>query len=948
MIKFNDNNIYVGQIKQIIKDFNLPNCQVYREEFDSFYVNSESTEENNLDIVYIKNNNLYRGNKVISSYKFNDKIQNITSNYYITSNIYDTTTHKYLGEYLRFIRDYTGLDLMQMYNCFTNETPANLHLDNFDINDESSQIFILPIKFNRTYTIGLDCSSRVELRTCNYESKDIVDTDVRHVSKIFSGTKFNKPFIFESPKVEKSSDLINEKTLKLLIKIPVTCKSSIVVLEGDYRRGCDLFIDKKKDKNGVLYDDSQVLASVASGELLRYNHPSADRIFEERTLINKWGTQQFIGNDIPQSANFFYPENGESEEGSYNSNSFAFQVSGGGSTVDSIAYNKELRGKTYRFNQLIGDGNFTSSNKWYTPDVATKTIANNIGTLTAISTSSEWGIFRLQVTSAQGQFEPVIGHKYLFKVSAKINSGNYKRLSLYIQQVGAGGASVYTSFDADDRWNEYGFVFECGNYPEHPIRALTYADSSQVSIGDSFSARNMQLFDLTEMFGSGNEPSTLLEFDCLFLNTYYSHTLGTLLSSKSHTYKVVGYNAFDGIFEQGSYRQDTGFPSGTPSVTAIRSKNFIEVIPGQQYTLESLNRPFTNGLYIYLYADKSTFIRREWLTSSNTENYTTKSGKYTIPAGAHYIRFSLQNNSGTVESISPIDATACFHLTKDESKVGYETHWSKTYSLPGVELRSAGTVYDTITPDGTLTRRVDIVNLGTLITTQTANSNGVIQISATSIDIVQNTDYLNITNLLCSKYETASYNDVYSAIVKKSIATINKVIGIQDDDFIGKTAQEIKTILDGVYLVYELAEPVTSQVIYLDEDVNYYISKPQLLYLNTQSCYLLADRLLEYLSRNTIDSNEEIDENIKLVQRAINTSNFTVNYLDGVRYIPEYYGIWDDKIKESLYNFVYKYKNTYNRKQVLNNHFDMLGYFDKDVEYNLQYLLNEDEKTFEV
>lgn len=234
MIKYNDNNIYVGYIKQLLKDFNLPRCVVYRDDLVSYL------DENTL---YIKGNHIFRGDKVIDTYSFNEKVLNITDNYHITSNIYDEETHRYLGDYLRFIRDYTGLDLMSMYNCFTNESPTNLHLDNFDTSDTSYQIFMIPIKFNKVYTIGIDCSSTVFLTTCNYENKDIVNTDIESISKTISGTRFNKPFTFKSPIVTKSSDLLYEKSLKLLIKIPLTCKSSIVVLEGDFTRGCDLYLD---------------------------------------------------------------------------------------------------------------------------------------------------------------------------------------------------------------------------------------------------------------------------------------------------------------------------------------------------------------------------------------------------------------------------------------------------------------------------------------------------------------------------------------------------------------------------------------------------------------------------------------------------------------------------------------------------------------------------------
>lgn len=262
MLKFNDNNIYIGYIKQLLKSFNLPRCQVYNKEKSSAY--DDTT-------LYIKENALYRGNKQISLYNFNDKILNVTDNYHINSNIYDSETHKYLGDYLRFIRDYTGLDLMQLYNCFTNESPVNLHLDNFDVDDEKYQIFILPIKFNQKYTIGLDCSGEVLLGTCNYENRDLVENNIQHITKSYSGARFNHPFVFESQKVTSAEMLREESTLKLLIRVPFNCRSSIVVLEGDYTRGCELYTDKSNEEM-----HRQVLASTIdtskekNGNLVKY------------------------------------------------------------------------------------------------------------------------------------------------------------------------------------------------------------------------------------------------------------------------------------------------------------------------------------------------------------------------------------------------------------------------------------------------------------------------------------------------------------------------------------------------------------------------------------------------------------------------------------------------------------------------------------------------------
>ena len=67
----------------------------------------------------LHNRNLFK--LIYNNYSFGDRIPNITKNLKIRNVVYDSYTHKYLGDYLRFIRDYTGLDLMPLYNCFSNE-----------------------------------------------------------------------------------------------------------------------------------------------------------------------------------------------------------------------------------------------------------------------------------------------------------------------------------------------------------------------------------------------------------------------------------------------------------------------------------------------------------------------------------------------------------------------------------------------------------------------------------------------------------------------------------------------------------------------------------------------------------------------------------------------------------------------------------------------------------
>ena len=55
-----------------------------------------------------------------------------------------------------------------------------------------------------------------------------------------------------------------------------------------------------------------------------------------------------------------------------------------------------------------------------------------------------------------------------------------------------------------------------------------------------------QIFDLTKMFGSGNEPTTIEEFRALFPLPYYEYNSGRLLSMKATDIKTTEFNQFNG------------------------------------------------------------------------------------------------------------------------------------------------------------------------------------------------------------------------------------------------------------------------------------------------------------------------------------------------------------------------------------------------------------------
>lgn len=254
MIRFKSDNIVVGQIKQLLNSFELPKAIVLKGQ--TSYIGNK---------IYIDGNVVYRSsmdgsklNPVDSlSYEWGDSLKNITHTLPITSNIYDTQTHRYLGNYLRFLRDYKRIDLMSMYNCFSEESPNKLdftfynpgsvkHV--FNISDGSYRIYMVPIKIGQKYSISLNTTTPIELVSGYYAHNQLIKMfpESFHWQRSCLSTDI---FIYDKAVNLSSYDGFQEEyyqqdeNLYLFIKLPSTYQSSIIVLEGDYTKNTNVFIN---------------------------------------------------------------------------------------------------------------------------------------------------------------------------------------------------------------------------------------------------------------------------------------------------------------------------------------------------------------------------------------------------------------------------------------------------------------------------------------------------------------------------------------------------------------------------------------------------------------------------------------------------------------------------------------------------------------------------------
>ena len=305
MYKFNNDNIITGYIKQLLHSFNLPTCKVFDtvDEFLDYY----PPEVGVMGIVKnYKNNNsylLYKEGKEIKReqvYALNHEYLNVTTNLGLFNGIYDSSCHKYLGDFLRFVRDYLNIDLMGMYNCFANEILV----------DDKYKYIIIPMKHKTKYTIAFDGKDYDYLFTYETTLEKIAANfkDNSYKNKPSSGYKkqtstFLNPFLLTSLIGEDTliTDGLNagkkiyscfkEKLYKLVIRVKVMDNPVITVLEGDYTKAKQEFAPICANfEKGVDYSNIDLNNYLSDLQLLDFHlgqkdvsYPFADKLLEYLT-----------------------------------------------------------------------------------------------------------------------------------------------------------------------------------------------------------------------------------------------------------------------------------------------------------------------------------------------------------------------------------------------------------------------------------------------------------------------------------------------------------------------------------------------------------------------------------------------------------------------------------------------------------------------------------------
>lgn len=407
-----------------------------------------------------------------------------------------------------------------------------------------------------------------------------------------------------------------------------------------------------------------------------------------------------------------------------------------------------------------------------------------------------------------------------------------------------------------------------------------------IQVDDTFKVQNWNVIDLTQMFGAGNEPTTVEEFRALYPDSYYPYNAGELRNLDCNGIKTVGFNQWDEQWKVGQISSTTGnvVVAGGNKIKKIISKNYIPVLPNTSYFL-TLPLPQDDSHGVYYYDGNKNYIGFQW--SARDVNQIL----FTTPSNCLFIKF---DSWGTT-----YNNNICINLHHTGWRDGdYEPYKEITHSLPlsqvtnGEPLRKAGSVYDEINESHYI-KRVGVVDLGSLAWSINAASPRLFW--SNKLDDATLFGYSGIPNLTCT-IDVLPFSQVNTGTENISISLHNtqKRVVVCAPNFetteAGITA--LKASLSGVLLHYELAEPIVTPI-ETPIDFNYYVEDfgTEEAILAEDSAPFSADIVYQFNATDQIRNNTR---NIQKLQKsALIPKGTSAQYIRGD-------GSYGDRVELSL------------------------------------------------
>lgn len=421
---------------------------------------------------------------------------------------------------------------------------------------------------------------------------------------------------------------------------------------------------------------------------------------------------------------------------------FSFRASGGKSIKDGRAYIKRIKGNSVVWNNMVDTRGY------------------------------EAGFFiREGINILQG-------HKYLLHRSASNES-------MYFIPVVDGSES-------------YDMVLRDGEYAK--IFTSQYTDMTDARVFAEGYCGACIISDLTLMFGAGNEPSTIEEYEARkpIVEDEYAYNEGEVIHCNTESIKSVGDNAWDeqwelGIISNGENYELEGY---------IRSKNYIPIIGGEDYHYANRDNNASDYLNMSFYDEHKVLI----------DSYSWSIGTFPTPINARYMRFYINDTYGQTYK-NDIMISLVHSGWKQDTDAGYQEYWEDTLPLSIIRkyfpqgMKSAGSACDVID----CKKKQAITNVGVasnLFFSQMQE--GVFYANLPNMKLPTST-MERMKGIFTNRYAVETDSPSVGNMADKSVIRFaDGNIYIKDMSY--TNADEFNAANTDLVVCYELAEPIVTEI----------------------------------------------------------------------------------------------------------------------------------------
>lgn len=442
---------------------------------------------------------------------------------------------------------------------------------------------------------------------------------------------------------------------------------------------------------------------------------------------------------------------------------------------------KNVGGRSIVFNQMVD----LSKSKETTADGVTFTFPGD-GIVALNGTSNKGGN-----SIAVAIIKNVKDHKYL--IIANPLSGVYGagQLLFTSQVYGAdttGHGAVIVNGSSNAVWYYTIYVYEGVTYDNVKLQP--------------------QIFDLTAMFGSGNEPTSVEEFEKMFPADYYPYNAGEIISVGTEEIVEQGANLYYGTDMLKCGSDDYEYIANSYRCKAIKLK------PNTTYTLSFTSDKTSE---IILLMNVNTVVNSQpyldFRKTSDNRSYRTGDN------GCLYVGVCAGNGSVMSADVVKRLSECEIMISEGDTPTAYAPYHSNVYQIPEAIRAlpgygwSAGTAKNYVDYENKrYVQCVGSVDLGTLEWSYRPEQQRFYAI-ADSITGKFSESFGIVPNIIVAKYDAVCFNDITTKtdnMKVSAVKTTNDYITIRNTAYTDATA--FKQAMQGVILYYELATPIVTDI----------------------------------------------------------------------------------------------------------------------------------------